>query len=90
MESEYKLELSRDAGINYQVVEESNNLFDLKDKCEEFDKKGWRWVVKDSNKKIVMACAIFGEIMTALNSSDNVQIANNKESTIKRLNETLK
>lgn len=65
MESGYKLELSRDSGITYQVVEESDNLFDLKDKCEEFDNKGWRWVVKDSQKNIVMACAIFGEISNA-------------------------
>ncbi len=50
----YKLMVSYNVGVNYECEGESDNLSELAEKGEEFDKKTLRWVVEDEDGCIVV------------------------------------
>ena len=76
--SKYKLELSKNAGISYDIVEESDTLCLLDSFCKEFDKKGWRWVITNSCGKTVRYCTIHKNIANMFGSSCT-RLVNSKE-----------
>ena len=67
---EYKLQVSRDAGISYYTVSESDDYMDFAEQCRRFDEDGLRWLIEDDEGNLLsdekFLChvhkAIFGDI----------------------------
>ena len=74
----YKLEVSYDCGLSYEVTKEFNSLEQFDKICRSLDKKMLRWVIKDEDNSIIKICAIHNSILNAL-SQNKEQEGENRE-----------
>jgi len=62
----FKLFVSYDCGINYDLVQESEKIEDFDSKIKEFDENWLRWYIEDEKSELKNVSKIHKEIITSL------------------------